>query len=51
MCEWWELNFAELVDANIEITAAVSPVPVPAALWLFSSGLIGLVGFSRTKKL
>ena len=27
-----------------------SVVPVPAALWLFSSGLIGLVGFARRKK-
>ena len=25
-------------------------VPVPAAAWLFSSGLIGLVGFARRKK-
>lgn len=28
----------------------VSAVPVPAALWLFVSGLIGLTGFSRRKK-
>jgi len=26
-----------------------SPVPVPAAVWLFGSGLIGLVGFARRK--
>jgi len=25
-------------------------VPVPAALWLFGSGLLGLVGFARSKK-
>jgi len=31
---------------NLEITA----VPVPAAVWLFGSGLIGLVGFARRKK-
>jgi len=30
---------------NIEITA----VPVPAAVWLFGSGLIGLVGVARRK--
>jgi hypothetical protein len=29
---------------------AMSVVPVPAALWLFCSGLIGLVGFARGKK-
>ena len=28
----------------------VSAVPVPAAAWLFGSGLIGLVGFARRKK-
>ncbi|MCW9006033.1 MAG: VPLPA-CTERM sorting domain-containing protein [Gammaproteobacteria bacterium] len=25
-------------------------VPVPAAVWLFGSGLIGLAGFARRKK-
>jgi len=28
----------------------VNPVPVPAALWLFGSGLIGLAAFVRRKK-
>ena len=27
----------------------VSTVPVPAAFWLFSSGLIGLIGVARRK--
>ena len=27
-----------------------SPVPVPAAVWLFGSGLIGLIGIARRKK-
>ncbi len=27
-----------------------SVVPVPAAVWLFGSGLIGLIGFARRKK-
>ncbi len=31
------------------IKLAVNPVPVPAAVWLFSSGLIGLIGFARRK--
>jgi len=30
--------------------SALSPVPVPAAVWLFGSGLIGLVGIARRKK-
>lgn len=31
--------------------AAVSTVPVPAAVWLFGSGLVGLIGVTRRKKL
>ena len=30
--------------------AGSSPVPVPAAIWLFGSGLIGLIGIARRKK-
>jgi len=30
------------------VTAA--PVPVPAALWLFGSGIVGLVGLARRKR-
>lgn len=30
---------------------AVSEVPVPAAVWLFGSGLVGLMGFKRRKKI
>ena len=33
-----------------EVSAMVSPVPVPAAVWLFGTALIGLVGFSKRKK-
>jgi hypothetical protein len=29
---------------------AVATVPVPAAVWLFGSGLLGLIGFARRKK-
>lgn len=29
---------------------AVSAVPVPAAVWLFGSGLLGLIGVARRKK-
>jgi len=32
------------------VSESISTVPVPAAVWLFGSGLIGLVGFARRKK-
>lgn len=32
-----------------ELTA-VAPVPVPAAVWLFATGLVGLVGLSRRRR-
>jgi hypothetical protein len=27
----------------------VTPVPLPAAVWLFGSGLLGLISFARRK--
>ena len=35
---------------SIYLEGTLSTVPVPAAAWLFGSGLIGLIGFSRRKK-
>ena len=32
------------------VFATATVVPVPAAVWLFGSGLIGLVGFARRKR-
>lgn len=37
-------------DANCTFTRTVSNVPVPAAVWLFGSGLLGLIGMARRKK-
>ena len=33
-----------------EAGAPISPIPVPAAVWLFGSGLLGLIGVARRKK-
>ena len=38
------------VDLLGRITSTPSAVPVPAAVWLFGSALLGLVGFGRRKK-
>ena len=38
--------FSDLAIDNV----VVSAVPVPAAVWLFGSGLLGLIGVARRKK-
>jgi len=35
---------------NLHGLVYVSSIPVPAAVWLFGSGLLGLIGISRRKK-
>jgi hypothetical protein len=32
------------------VFGATSAVPLPASVWLFGSGLLGLIGISRNKK-
>lgn len=38
------------VDAGITGKLEASPVPVPSALWLFASGLLGIPGIKKSKK-
>jgi hypothetical protein len=40
------------VNGNViyEFNPSISPVPVPAAVWLFGTALIGFVGMSRRRK-
>ncbi len=40
--EGYAINFSEL-------TIQANPVPVPAAVWLFGSGLLGLMGYSSKR--
>ena len=54
---YFQNNYNEWVDlakvSNMLNTAnwyQMSPVPVPAAIWLFGSGLIGLISIARRKK-
>ena len=47
------ISYASANGAGGEVwfdNVSVSAVPVPAAVWLFGSGLIGLAGFARRKK-
>ena len=47
-----DLAFIQKKAIGSEITVSIdtSPIPVPAAVWLFGSGLIGLVGVARRKQ-
>jgi hypothetical protein len=45
-------DFLTLPDHNIADLSnvrAFSVVPIPAAIWLFGSGLLGLIGIARRK--
>ena len=42
--------FDLVTDAYTPIAGNWSVIPTPAALWLFGSGLLGLVGMARRKK-
>lgn len=47
------IRFASLENTNFSaanLNLEYSPVPVPAAVWLFGSGLIGLIGVARRTK-
>ncbi len=43
------LDFNNITNLN-GFSIEVSAIPVPAAIWLFGSGLIGLIGIARSKK-
>lgn len=43
-------SYYEVWNVQFTKTADLPPIPIPAAVWLFGSGLIGLVGVARRKK-
>lgn len=43
-------NDQQLGVGNITLSLDFASVPIPAAAWLFGSGLLGLVGMARRKK-
>lgn len=52
----WGPRFYDLIGGTIEMTyegglaTNVNEVPVPAAAWLFGSGLLGLAGIAKKRK-
>ncbi|MDE0929916.1 MAG: VPLPA-CTERM sorting domain-containing protein [Halioglobus sp.] len=55
LCGWWNYgnciaNVDDAPYAQVDYTYEVSSVPVPAAVWLFGSALLGLAGVARRKK-
>ncbi len=49
-----QLSFYDLTSDDLVVEldgiAAPAPVPLPAAFWLFGSGLIGLIGFQKQRR-
>ena len=43
-------DLGESAAAGFSVDFSVTPIPLPAALWLFGAGLLGLVGIARRKK-
>ena len=47
----WDLNiFSDFNGSQDILRLSVSSIPIPASVWLFGSGLLGLIGISRRKK-
>lgn len=46
----WYINIHTDLFPGGEIRGQVQVVPVPAAIWLFGTGLLGMIGFARRKK-
>ncbi len=54
--EFWDFAFIDIHSiagasfSQYDVLAQVTPVPLPAAVWLFGSGLLGLVGMKRFRR-
>ncbi len=42
---------ASYFDHSIVLNTVSAPIPVPSAIWFFGSGLFGLFGISRCRRL
>jgi hypothetical protein len=48
--DWQNNGRFEMTNTFRRVYADFSPIPVPAAVWLFGSGLLGLIGVARRRK-
>ena len=52
----WESSWSQIqadgpfLGFTTDMTMVVSQVPIPAGIWLFGSGLLGLFGVAKRKK-
>jgi hypothetical protein len=44
------IDFPGFKEGYFEVDFTVSEVPIPGAVWLLGSGLIGIIGFRRKLK-
>lgn len=49
LSDLWYINIHTSLYPGGEIRGQVQVVPIPAAVWLFGSGLLGLVALARRK--
>jgi len=47
---WLNFEGLTMLDGVITIDLEFTPVPIPAAIWLFASGFTVLSGFARKRK-
>ena len=43
----WNINFDNASGVTTSVDLVLSTVPIPTSLWLFATGLVGLVGVAR----
>lgn len=46
----WDRDYNDFVFALSQTAPSVAPTPIPGAVWLLGSGLLGLVGFKRSRR-